>query len=115
MQRNKIFFYFLILTSTTSINAGIDDYFLYSVEPSASRYGDTGLYKIPNARMMDPGSLRFTFSTSFPNEFTSVTVSPFEWMEVTYRYAEIKNNYGPARYIGNQSWKDKGFDLKLDY
>ena len=63
---------------------------------------------------MDSGSLRFTFSSSFPNEFTSVTASPFEWMEATYRYAEIKNQfYGPSAYSGNQSWKDKGFDLKV--
>ena len=35
-------------------------------------------------------------------------------MEATYRYAEIKNQfYGPSRYSGNQSWKDKGFDLKI--
>ena len=104
----------LVFFNTKSIEAGIDDYYPYNVGPSASRYGDTGIYETPNARVMDPGSLRFTFSSSFPNEFTSVTASPFDWMEATYRYAEIKNQfYGPARYSGNQSWKDKGFDLKL--
>ncbi len=102
------------MLNTNYIFAGIDDYFAYKVEPSASRYGDTGLLEIPNSRIMDPGSLRFTFSSSFPNEFTSITASPFEWMEATYRYAEIKNQfYGPSSYSGNQSWKDKGFDLKL--
>ena len=32
----------------------------------------------------------------------------------THRYSEIKNKlYGPASYSGNQSFKDKGFDIKL--
>ena len=107
-------FIFLVFSNTGVITAGIDDYFPYEVEPSASRYGDTGLYEIPNSRIMEAGSLRFTFSSSFPNEFTSITASPFEWMEATYRYAEIKNQfYGPSAYSGNQSWKDKGFDLKV--
>ena len=111
---NLAVFVFALLFDTNYIFAGIDDYFSHKVEPSASRYGETGLYEIPNSRIMDPGSLRFNFSSSFPNEFTSITASPFEWMEATYRYAEIKNQfYGPSSYSGNQSWKDKGFDIKL--
>ena len=110
----SVVLFILVFINTSILEAGIEDYFKHNVGPSASRYGDTGLYEIPNARVMDPGSLRITFSSSFPNEFTSVTASPFDWMEATYRYAEIKNQfYGPARYSGNQSWKDKGFDLKL--
>ena len=34
---------------------------------------------------------RFNFSSSFPNEYTSLTASPFSWLEATYRYTEIKN------------------------
>ena len=68
---------------------------------------------MPNARMMPEAQLRFNFSSSFPNEFTSLTASPFNWLEATYRYTEIKNqNYGPSNYSGNQSLKDKGFDIK---
>ena len=63
---------------------------------------------------MEEASLRFNFSSSFPNEFTSLTASPFNWFEATYRYAEIKNQkYGPFGYSGNQSLKDKGFDVKV--
>ena len=63
---------------------------------------------------MEEASLRFNFSSSFPNEFTSLTASPFNWFEATYRYAEIKNqDYGPFSYSGNQSLKDKGFDFKI--
>ena len=66
---------------------------------------------MPNARMMPEASLRFFSSSSFPHEFTSLTASPFNWLEATYRYVEIKNQlYGPVAYSGNQSLKDKGFD-----
>ncbi len=96
------------------LQASIDEYFPFSVGPSASIYGETGIIVIPNARMMTEASLRFNFSSSFPNEYTSLTASPFNWFEATYRYTEIKNkNYGPASYSGNQSLKDKGFDLKV--
>ena len=81
--------------------------------PSSSNYGNTGILEMPNARMMPEGSLRFNFSSSYPNEFTSLTASPFHWFEATYRYAEIKNQkYGPSAYSGNQTLKDKGFDIK---
>ena len=94
--------------------ADIDDYFPYKVEPSHSNYGNTGILEIPNARFMSPASLRFHYSSSYPIEYTSLTATPFPWLEATYRYAEIKNRkYGPVRYSGNQTLKDKGFDLKI--
>ena len=91
----------------------IEDYYPYKVVPTSSNYGNTGILELPNARMMPEASLRFSFSSSFPHEFTSLTASPFNWLEATYRYAEIKNQkYGPSSYSGNQSLKDKGFDIK---
>ena len=97
-----------------SLFADIEQYFQYSVGPSASNYGNTGILELPNSRFMEEGALRFNFSNSFPFEFTSLTASPFSWLEATYRYAEIKNlKYGPSTYSGNQSLKDKGFDLKI--
>lgn len=82
--------------------------------PTSSNYGNTGIIELPNARFLPEASLRFNFSSSFPHEYTALTGSPFNWLEATYRYTEIKNkNYGPARYSGNQSLKDKGFDLKV--
>ena len=63
---------------------------------------------------MPEAQLRFNFSSSYPHEFTSLTASPFNWLEATYRYAEVKDLlYGPAAYSGNQSLKDKGFDIKV--
>ncbi len=91
-----------------------DDYYLYPIKSSASNYGNTGILEMPNARFMGPASLRINFSSSYPFEYTSLTATPFEWFEATYRYAEIKNaKYGQSFYSGNQSLKDKGFDIKL--
>ena len=115
MLRNSAGISFLCLTLFFgNIEASIDEYFPFSVGPSASNLGETGIIEMPNARMMKEASLRLGFSSSFPNEYTSLTASPFNWFEATYRYTEIKNrNYGPAAYSGNQSLKDKGFDLKF--
>jgi len=94
--------------------ASIDDYFPHKVEPSASNYGQTGLFETPSAKFMEEGSLRLTFSASYPNEYTTLTATPFSWMEASFRYSEVKNRlYGPRSFSGNQSWKDKSFDIKL--
>jgi len=69
---------------------------------------------LPNARFMKEASISWNFSGSFPYEYTSITASPFSWLEASYRYTEIKNaKYGPSSFSGNQSLKDKGFDLKI--
>ena len=112
--KNLFFIKVFLLFISGSIHASIEDYFQYKIEPSASNYGNTGLLEIPNSRFMNEGSLRLSFSSSYPNEFTSITASPFNWFEATYRYTEIKNrNYGPSFYSGNQTYKDKSFDVKI--
>ena len=110
----KVFLSLALFTLQPYLFSELDDYFKYKVEPSASNYGNTGVLEMPNARFLEEASLRFLFSGSFPNEFTSLTASPFNWFEATYRYTEVKNkNYGSSSYSGNQSLKDKGFDIKL--
>ena len=109
-------FFGLILLALVSKHAyaNIDNYYLYPIKSSPSNFGNTGILEIPNARFMGPANLRINFSSSYPFEYTSLTATPFSWFEATYRYAEIKNQkYGQSFYSGNQSLKDKGFDLKL--
>lgn len=104
----------LILVFSTNVFSSIEEYFKYPISPSSSNQGNTGILEVPSAKFMDPGSLRMSFSASYPYEYTSLNATPFSWMEANYRYAEIKNKlYGPSRYSGNQSLKDKGFDLKV--
>ena len=115
MIKSSKYFFFILLTSFCSQSySNIDQYFPYKVLPSPSNYGNTGIFEIPNARFMDPANLRFHYSSSYPVEFTALTATPFSWLEATYRYAELENEkYGPVTYSGNQSLKDKGFDLKI--
>lgn len=114
MTLKKISVFFLLISASYYTLADIDDYFYYDVNPTSSNYGNTGIYELPNARFMPEGGMRLTFSASFPNEYTAYTASPFNWLEATYRYTEIKNRlYGQSFYSGNQTWKDKGFDLKF--
>jgi len=113
MSQPSLWLFWIILLFSNPIFSSIEDYFPYKVLPSASNFGNTGIIVMPNARMMPEAQLRFNFSSSYPHEFTSLTASPFQWLEATYRYTEIKNErYGPIAYSGNQSLKDKGFDLK---
>jgi len=103
-----------ILLCNQHLSSSIDEYYPYSVSPSASNYGNTGILEVPNARFSKEATLRWNYSSSFPFEYTSVTATPFSWLEATYRYTEIENaKYGPAAYSGNQSLKDKGFDVKF--
>ena len=111
---NKVSLILLFQYSALCI-ADIEYYYPFKTGPTSSNYGLTGLLETPNARMMPEGQLKFIFSSSFPNEFTAITASPFPWMEASYRYTEIKNKKysGDPSFSGNQTWKDKGFDLKL--
>ena len=69
---------------------------------------------MPNARFMTEGSMKIGFSSSYPNEYTYISATPFAWLEASYKYTEQKNLlYGPSSYSGNQTLKDKGFDLKI--
>ena len=93
--------------------SSIDDYFPEN-KPTSSNYGNTGLLEIPSARFAEEGTLKFGFSSSFPNRFTFITASPFPWFEASYRYVEIKNKlYGPYYFSRSQTYKDKGFDIKF--
>tara|TARA_B100001741_G_C16553589_1_gene600918 strand:- start:1228 stop:3357 length:2130 start_codon:yes stop_codon:yes gene_type:complete len=106
----------ILLFFCNYLSSSIEEYYPYKIYHTASSYGETGLIEMPSAYFMEEASLRFTFSTSFPYEFTSLTASPFPWMEATYRYTEIKNElYGPSTYSGNQSDKDKGFDIRFRF
>ena len=106
----------LIYFCLIPINAqsAINDYFPQDLGPSSSNYGEVGLLEMPTARLMEEGSLKFGISSSYPNEYTYIVATPFSWLETTYRYSELKDQkYGPFSYSGNQSLKDKGFDVKI--
>ena len=108
-----LFVIFAVLS--TEISASINDYLPLTTGPTSTNYGETGLFEMPTARFQEAGNLKFGFSSFRPYEVTAISASPFEWLEATFRYTEIKNQlYSPyAYYSGNQTLKDKGFDFKL--
>jgi len=105
--------FFVLFCIPLKIHTSIEEYFPEN-SATSSKYGNTGLIEIPTARLMEEGTLKFGISASYPNEFTYMSASPFKWLEATYRYSEIKDKlYGPSSFSGNQTWKDKGFDIKF--
>ena len=113
INKFKIFIFSCLLLSF-DISSSVEDYYPKKLEPTYSNYGITGILEMPNARMMDEGSMRIGFSSSYPNEYTYISATPFSWLEASYKYTEQKNLlYGPSSYSGNQTLKDKGFDLKI--
>ena len=114
LSRVKLFF-LLGLSLSYGLGASIYDYYPKKLEPSSTSYGITGVIQMPNARLMKEGSMKIGYSSSYPYEYTYISATPFSWMEAVYKYTEFKNRlYGPKSYSGNQTLKDKGFDLKIN-
>ena len=112
--KNKKFLIFLTFALSNYIYSSIYDYFPEKLEASSSNYGITGIIQMPNARLMTEGSMKIGYSSSYPYEYTYISATPFSWLEASYKYSELKNLlYGPSSYSGNQSLKDKGFDIKI--
>ncbi len=111
LKASAIYLFFLF---SNQLNASLEDYYPYKLGPTSSNYGYTGLLEMPSARLMEEGTLKFGISASYPNEYTFIVASPFSWLEAGYRYTEQKTmKYGPYSYSGNQTLKDKGFDIKI--
>ena len=81
---------------------------------TSSDWGSVGLLQTPGARMREAGSFVFHVSRVSPYTNLNVFLQPFDWMEAGFRYTTISNRlYGPAALSGDQSRKDKGFDVKF--
>ena len=114
MRKNKTFLLIFIFIFTNWTNASVYEYFPKKLEASSSNYGITGIINMPNARLMTEGSMKIGYSNSYPHEYTYISATPFNWLEASYKYTELKNIlYGPSSFSGNQTLKDKGFDLKI--
>ena len=105
---------FLLLFSS-SISAQISDYIYPNTFSSYSNYGSLGLVQAPNARFFEEGTLAFSWSHNDPYLRGSIIAYPFDWMEASFQYTDINNALysNVFAFSGNQSLKDKGFDVKL--
>ena len=70
---------------------------------------------MPSARFQNEGAVGFSWSNHDPYLRGSIIAYPFDWMEAVYSYTDINNALysNVESFSGNQSYKDKGFDLKL--
>ncbi|NNG01989.1 MAG: hypothetical protein HKM93_21570, partial [Desulfobacteraceae bacterium] len=76
-----------------------------------SNWGGTGLFEIPNARILDDGELRLGFATADPYDWYVLGIGVLPFLECDIRYTEI--NEMPSGLPEFGDFKDKAFDVKL--
>ena len=87
----------------------------FAPEPSSSNWGVVGLVQTPTARMRPAGSISTSFYRTWPYSNLNVMFQPLDWLEAGFRYTDVANRlYGPA-IAGNQSYKDKSFEVKAHF
>jgi len=84
------------------------------LQVSSSDWGGVGLLQTPTARMRSTGHLTSHFSRIYPYTHGNIFMQPFDWMEAGFRYTDVSNRlYGGVDLSGDQSYKDKGIDVKI--
>lgn len=77
-----------------------------------SDWGVTGLLQTPTARSPQAGHVGITAHRVWPYTHTTLTLSPFDNLELGFRYTNITNKlYGPS-IAGDQGYKDKSAEIK---
>ena len=81
----------------------------------ASDYGGVGLFQTPTARFNQDGMFTIHYSDTQEYRRTSVTLQVFPWLEATARYTDIRYRLysNDPDFSGDQTLKDKGFDVKV--
>lgn len=78
----------------------------------ANDWGVTGLLQTATARTPSAGHVGLTANRVWPYTHTTLTISPFDSLELGFRYTNIANRlYGPD-IAGDQSYKDKSSEIK---
>jgi hypothetical protein len=97
------------------VDANINDYIYPYSNPSYSNYGTLGLIQMPSARMLEEGTLAFSWSGNDPYLRGSILAYPFSWLEASYQYTDVNNALYSrvSSFSGSQSYKDKSFDAKF--
>lgn len=114
MQIHKSCIYFVFLF-TGLVSGNIDTYLYKTTNPSHSVWGTTGLIAMPNARFHESGVLSLNYSNHEPYQRLALVAYPFQWFEAIYQYTDIRDRlYSDVfAFSGNQTFKDKGFDIKI--
>ncbi len=95
--------------SVTNPNTRFD-----SAGVSQSDFGGTGLLQMPTARMARSGEFNLNYRDNEEYRRYSVSLQLFDWLETTVRYTDIRTRAysNNTNFSGDQSYKDKAFDLK---
>tara|TARA_A100001388_G_scaffold275945_1_gene262500 strand:+ start:2082 stop:4028 length:1947 start_codon:yes stop_codon:yes gene_type:complete len=82
---------------------------------TTNNHGMVGLINMPTARIYDEGSFAFSAYGGSPDQKITLASSPFDWLEASVFYTNIKDKpYCEADdYFCSQDYKDKGFNLKI--
>ncbi len=109
------FYWIFIFPLVINLHAAYYDYVYPHTDPSFSNYGALGLLTSPNARFLEEGSLAFSWNRMQPYMRGSIIAYPFNWFEASYQYTDVNNKlYSESfAFSGNQTYKDKSFDIKL--
>jgi len=115
LKKNKLYIFLYISLFSCLLTGNIDTYLYKNTYPSHSVWGTTGLVSMPNARFHESGVISMNFSSHEPYQRLAVIAYPFEWFEAIYQYTDIRDRlYSPVfAFSGNQTFKDKGFDIKI--
>ena len=83
--------------------------------PSQSDFGGVGLLQMPTARMAKTGEFSANYVDDDQYRRWSMSVQPFDWLEATLRYTDVRTRLYNANpdFSGDQTYKDKGMDVKV--
>ena len=86
-------------------------------EPRFDSYADmggVGLMQMPSARFAADGEFALSSARTYPYIRNAFSMQPLPWLEAVLRYTTILDRrYGPESFSGDQSYKDRGIDVKL--
>jgi hypothetical protein len=115
MRYKNYVYIFLLLFNSNSVKSSIDNYIYPYSSPSFNEYGALGLIRMPSARFHEEGTIAFHWSKNDPYTRGSIIAYPFSWFEASYQYTDVNNALysNVESFSGNQTYKDKGFDVKF--
>ena len=95
--------------------SSIEDYLYKDFGETSNSHGELGLIQVPSSRILEEGNLKLHLVNNDPINSLIITATPFNWMEVSLRYTDINIwPYSPYKsFSGNQTRKDKSFNLKI--
>ena len=89
------------------------DSFIYN---SYNNHGNIGLINMPTARFYDESVHGITLYDGNPDQKITITSSPYNWMEASFFYTNIKDKQYckiSEQAFCQQDYKDKGFNFKF--